>query len=339
MRNQWSFDYGRDGFSYLDDAFQFTSQPGYASGGYGRSAGYDGGGLTVRLGGRDWADINGMSGGWRKAFDLDTAQEVTVTFRYKLTQSNAYEADEYSDVRFALDGKTLGLNGTDYIARISGDGNGGSERGTGWQTVTLDLGRLEAGRHEIDFGGFNNKKTERAETTEIRFDDIVLETAAAGGDGSGGGTAGGTGGGSGGGSGGTPGLAAFEARVFELTNAFRAENGKRAFENDAKLNAASEDWSEDMARGDFFRHSTPAQVEEQGYAWRNWGENIAAGYSTPEAVVRGWINSPGHRANMLSDSYKEMGVGHYYLANDTGSVNYNHYWTQTFGTEADSLMG
>ena len=137
--------------------------------------------------------------------------------------------------------------------------------------------------------------------------------------------------------GGGIGLEAFEARVLALTNEFRIANGKDPFANDTKLNAAAEDWSRSMATGDFFRHSTPAQVEEQGYDWRAWGENIAAGYTTPEAVVNGWINSPGHRANMLSDNFEEMGVGYYYLANDTGSLNYRHYWTQTFGTEAVGL--
>ncbi|UBF24763.1 CAP domain-containing protein [Kovacikia minuta CCNUW1] len=62
------------------------------------------------------------------------------------------------------------------------------------------------------------------------------------------------------------------------------------------------------------------------------GENIAAGYSTPEQVVQGWINSPGHRANLLNPSYTELGIGYYYLANDTGSVNYKSYWTQDFGS-------
>ena len=57
-----------------------------------------------------------------------------------------------------------------------------------------------------------------------------------------------------------------------------------------------------------------------------------------EAVVNGWIASPGHRANMLSDAFEEMGVGYHYLANDGGGLNYRHYWTQVFGTEADSLV-
>lgn len=132
----------------------------------------------------------------------------------------------------------------------------------------------------------------------------------------------------------TPGsLDAFEAEVLRLVNEYRAANGLAPLESDSRLNAAADDWSETMAEGDFFRHSTPAQVEEQGYEWRNWGENIAAGQTTPESVVNAWINSPGHRANILNENYKDIGIGYYYLEDDTGSVNYHHYWTQAFGTE------
>lgn len=44
------------------------------------------------------------------------------------------------------------------------------------------------------------------------------------------------------------------------------------------------------------------------------------------------MNSPGHRTNILNPEYQEIGVGYYFLANDTGSVNYKHYWTQVFAT-------
>ena len=54
--------------------------------------------------------------------------------------------------------------------------------------------------------------------------------------------------------------------------------------------------------------------------------------STPEAVVTGWMNSPGHRVNILNPRLKEIGVGYYFLADDTGKVNYRHYWTQVFAT-------
>lgn len=314
MRQTWTFNSGAEGFGYADDTFRLTSKPSYATGAWAGSGGADGSGtLGVTLGGVDNADIAGMSGGWTSGFSLGATEDVTLTFRVRLTQTNAYESNEYSEVLVAIDGqvRSVGL-------RIAGDGAGGAERSTGWRTVSLDLGELGPGQHRLTLGGYNNLKTEVTESTRILFDDVTLAGAPVT---SGGGT-----------------LEAFEARVLQLTNEFRAANGKAPLANDAKLNAAAEDWSQTMATGDFFRHSSPAQVEEHGYAWRAWGENIAAGYATPEAVVNGWINSPGHRANMLSDNFQEMGIGYAYLANDTGGVNYRHYWTQVFGTEADSLV-
>ena len=130
-----------------------------------------------------------------------------------------------------------------------------------------------------------------------------------------------------------PTLEEFEAEVLALTNEFRAANGIEPLENDARLNAAAEDWSQTMAEDDFVAHSTPEQVVEQGYSPSTWGENIAYGYETPESVVDGWINSPGHRANMLSSNFQEIGIGYFLLEDDTGDVNYNHYWTQVFTTE------
>lgn len=56
------------------------------------------------------------------------------------------------------------------------------------------------------------------------------------------------------------------------------------------------------------------------------GENIAAGYGSPEEAVIGWMNSPGHRANILNPDYTELGVGYAYLPND----DYGHYWVQMF---------
>lgn len=332
MQQTWNFNTGRQSFGYSDDAFRFTSQPAYASGAWTGTGGTGGSGaLQVRLGGRDNADVAGMSGGWAATFSLEATEDVTLTFRFRLTQSNAYEATEFSDMLVALDGELVGTGGRDYVARVAGDGAGGASRSTGWKTVTLDLGELGPGEHSLRLGAFNNSKTEVTESTTLLIDDVTLAGTPAGPAEPGGGTGGGTGGGE-------SGLAAFEARVLELTNQFRDANGKAPLANDAKLNAAAEDWSRSMADGDFFRHSSPAQVEEQGYEWRSWGENIAAGQTTPESVVNGWINSPGHRANMLSDNFKEIGVGYHYLANDTGSVNYRHYWTQVFGTEADTLV-
>jgi len=72
------------------------------------------------------------------------------------------------------------------------------------------------------------------------------------------------------------------------------------------------------------------RITDAGYIYQACGENIAAGYATPEAVVDGWMNSDGHRANILDPDYCDIGVG--YAAVD-GS-QYYHYWTQDFGRRA-----
>ncbi|WAL58803.1 CAP domain-containing protein [Thermocoleostomius sinensis] len=132
--------------------------------------------------------------------------------------------------------------------------------------------------------------------------------------------------------------ATFVNQVLELTNQFRAQNGLAPLKLNSELNAAAQAHSQDMAQNDYFSHtgkngSKPwDRAKVVGYEARSMGENIAAGQTTPEAVVQGWINSPGHRANLLNPNYTELGVGYFYLENDTGSVNYKRYWTQLFGS-------
>ncbi|CAD5989320.1 hypothetical protein PCC9214_05539 [Planktothrix tepida] len=129
----------------------------------------------------------------------------------------------------------------------------------------------------------------------------------------------------------------FTQQVLELTNNFRSQNGLQPLTLNTQLNSAAQEHSEDMALEDFFSHtgldgSTPStRAQEQGYPSSFVGENIGAGYQTPEEVVQGWIDSPGHRANLLNPDYTEIGIGYFYLANDTGVENWNYYWTQVFG--------
>lgn len=126
-------------------------------------------------------------------------------------------------------------------------------------------------------------------------------------------------------------------QVVDLTNAERVEAGCPPLSIDLQLVQAAQGHSEDMALSDFFSHtgsdgSRPwDRIEAAGYEWREAGENIAAGYQSPESVVDAWMNSDGHRANILRCSYQDIGVGYFYLADDTGAVNYRHYWTQVFG--------
>ncbi|MEW2314494.1 CAP domain-containing protein [Streptomyces bauhiniae] len=119
------------------------------------------------------------------------------------------------------------------------------------------------------------------------------------------------------------------ARIVELVNAERAKAGCSPVALNSTLTKAAQDHSADMAAHNTMSHtgsdgSDPgSRITAAGYQWSAYGENVAYGYSTPEQVMDGWMNSPGHRENILNCSYKEIGVG---LA-QPGS-----YWTQDFGT-------
>lgn len=99
------------------------------------------------------------------------------------------------------------------------------------------------------------------------------------------------------------------------------------------LSRAALSHAQDMAAHDHFEHtgsngSTPAQrVTLAGYQWRNVAENIAAGATTADAVVDGWLDSPGHCANIMDAQYTEMGVG--FAVNDKSRTGI--YWAQEFG--------
>ena len=91
-----------------------------------------------------------------------------------------------------------------------------------------------------------------------------------------------------------------------------------------------------MGTRDYFSHtsldgrSPGDRITAAGYDWRTYGENIAAGYGSPGAVVRGWIASPGHCRNLMSPAFTQLGVGY---ADVPGST-YGDYWVQKFATPA-----
>lgn len=120
--------------------------------------------------------------------------------------------------------------------------------------------------------------------------------------------------------------------VLALVNQERAANGLAAVTLNAQLNQAAQRHSFDMGCKFFLSHtgsdgSDPgARIDATGYYWLTWGENVAAGYSTAATVMNGWMNSPGHRANILNGSFTEMGIGYAYNSADTVK-SYYHYWT------------
>ena len=130
-------------------------------------------------------------------------------------------------------------------------------------------------------------------------------------------------------------------QVVDLTNVERKKANLQPLKLNERLTDVAQDHSYDMAQDDFFSHTgvdgsiVSDRVENSGYEYFITGENIAAGQTSAAEVVEEWMDSPGHRANILNPNYTEIGVGYEYLENDTGSLNYDRYWTQVFGTPSN----
>jgi uncharacterized protein YkwD len=128
-------------------------------------------------------------------------------------------------------------------------------------------------------------------------------------------------------------LAAMEQSLLELTNQERAKEGLQPLRASAKLFQAARSHSTNMASQGQMAHELDGKnpgdrLREVGYVGSNWGENVAAGQRTPAEVVEGWMNSEGHRRNILNPQYTEIGLG--IAGGDRGG----YYWTQVFGTPA-----
>ena len=124
---------------------------------------------------------------------------------------------------------------------------------------------------------------------------------------------------------------AFETQVFNLVNQERAKKGLKAFLCDPLAVRVAHDYSQVMCDKHWFNHTGPdgsspfQRMEDAGIQFSSAGENIAAGQSTPSSVMQSWMNSAGHRANILGN-FTYLGVG--YVACPGG--NMGHYWTQDF---------
>ena len=122
-------------------------------------------------------------------------------------------------------------------------------------------------------------------------------------------------------------VSSYEAEVIRLVNEIRVQNGLSALKANWELSRVARYKSQDMADNRYFSHTSPTygtpfeMIRAFGLSYRTAGENIAYGQATPQAVVTAWMNSSGHRANILSSSYTQIGVG--YAAK-------GRYWTQMF---------
>lgn len=119
----------------------------------------------------------------------------------------------------------------------------------------------------------------------------------------------------------------FESEVVRLVNEIRVKNGLNKLTEDWELSRVARYKSQDMKDNNYFSHTSPVygspfeMMKNFGISYRSAAENIAKGQSTPQAVVNAWMNSSGHRANILNASYTHIGVGY---------VKSGNYWTQMF---------
>ena len=119
----------------------------------------------------------------------------------------------------------------------------------------------------------------------------------------------------------------YEAEVVRLVNIERAKNGLKPLTADWELSRVARYKSQDMKDKGYFSHTSPTygspfeMMKSFGISYRSAGENIARGQRTPQAVMNSWMNSSGHRANILSSKFTKIGVGY---------VSSGNYWTQMF---------
>ncbi|PIC77516.1 hypothetical protein CSV74_05350 [Sporosarcina sp. P19] len=125
----------------------------------------------------------------------------------------------------------------------------------------------------------------------------------------------------------TANVSATEQAVLDLTNAERAKAGLKPLQIDAALQKSAKQKSADMAANNYFSHTSPTygspfdQMKQNGVTYRSAAENIAKGQRSAQDVVTAWMNSAGHRQNILTPGFTHIGIG--YDAN-------GHYWTQQF---------
>ncbi|NME06391.1 hypothetical protein HF876_11120 [Psychrobacillus sp. BL-248-WT-3] len=116
-------------------------------------------------------------------------------------------------------------------------------------------------------------------------------------------------------------------QVVDLTNAERAKGGLAPLQIDSALTKSAQLKSQDMKDNNYFSHTSPTygspfdQMKSLGISYKSAAENIAMGQRSAQEVVQGWMNSAGHRANIMNGSYTHIGVG----LSDSG-----YYWTQQF---------
>jgi uncharacterized protein YkwD len=130
------------------------------------------------------------------------------------------------------------------------------------------------------------------------------------------------------------------AEALSRINNFRTLHGQPSLEADHRLDLAARRHAQAMAEDDFFSHTGAdgsrigQRVSKAGYKWRLVAENLAAGMADGEAVVLQWIDSPGHRQNLLMAGLRHVGLAHVRRDPDPGKVTFRDYWVLVLAAPA-----
>ena len=125
-------------------------------------------------------------------------------------------------------------------------------------------------------------------------------------------------------------FSSYQQQVLDLVNAERTKRGISALTLDSNLSSVATKKSQDMVNKNYFDHTSPTygspfdMMKQFGISYRTAGENIAKGQKTPQEVVTAWMNSEGHRKNILNPNFTNLGIG---IAKDSKGTT---YWTQMF---------
>ncbi|HEX9853839.1 MAG TPA: Ig-like domain-containing protein, partial [Acidimicrobiia bacterium] len=171
------FDFSTDGFTYVDDAFEGTSNPQYANGFWVADGTFSDAGLAVHIAAAvQNQTINGISGGFSRSFTLAQSTDVTVSLVHRLEVGTGFTSSDCAEVRLAVDGVPYGQGGNSYLSRICDGGL------LPYAQSTIRIGTLAPGTHTLRIGAYVNRKgfAYSGNAAQATFDDVFIVGSAPG---------------------------------------------------------------------------------------------------------------------------------------------------------------